>query len=115
MLPPILGVALPGVFTLRTLQDVDRIKQRVDENIKHAVVVGAGFIGLELVENLIRRGVSTSIVELQDQVLPPFDKEMSTPIVQILIKHGGHLILGDSAESIEQVQDGLTVRLKVGT
>lgn len=114
LLPPIPGVALPGVFTLRTLQDVDRIKQRVDENIKHAVVVGAGFIGLELVENLVRRGVSTTVVELQNQVLPPFDKEMTTPLAQELARNGVNLILGDSAECIEQATGGLNVRLKSG-
>ena len=114
MLPPIPGVDLSGVFTLRNLQDVDRIKQRVDRGIKQAVVVGAGFIGLELVENLVRRGVSTTVVELQDQVLPPFDKEMTTPIAQELARNGVNLILGDSAECIEQATGGLNVRLKSG-
>ena len=82
--PPIPGIDLPGIFTLRNLQDVDRIKERVDQGVKQAVVVGAGFIGLELVENFVRRGIATTVVELQDQVLPPFDKEMTTPIVEKL-------------------------------
>ncbi len=68
---------MPGIYTLRNLQDVDRIKARVDEGIKQAVVVGAGFIGLELVENFLRRGVQVTLVELQDQVMPPLDKEMN--------------------------------------
>ena len=80
--PPIPGIDLPGIFTLRNLQDVDRIKERVDQGVKQAVVVGAGFIGLELVENFVRRGIATTVVELQDQVLPPFDKEMTTPIAR---------------------------------
>src|SRR5215467_4628265 len=79
--PPLPGIDSPGVFTLRNLQDVDRIKQRVDGGVRQAVVIGAGFIGLEVVENLVRRGVSVTVVELQDQVLPPFDKEMTTPRV----------------------------------
>ncbi|HMP02831.1 MAG TPA: FAD-dependent oxidoreductase, partial [Gemmatales bacterium] len=95
--PPVPGVDLPGIHTLRNLQDVDRIKQQVDAGVKQAVVVGAGFIGLELVENLVRRGVATTVVELQDQVMPPFDKEMTTPIAEHLTARGVTLLLGDSA------------------
>jgi NADPH-dependent 2,4-dienoyl-CoA reductase/sulfur reductase-like enzyme len=80
--PPIPGIELPGVYTLRNLQDVDRIQGRMARGVERAVVVGAGFIGLELAESLVRRGVATTLVELQDQVLPPFDKEMTTPIVE---------------------------------
>ena len=112
--PPIPGIDLPGIFTLRNLQDVDRIKERVDQGVKQAVVVGAGFIGLELVENFVRRGIATTVVELQDQVLPPFDKEMTTPIVEHLASKGVTLLLGQSAEAFEQAADGLVVRLKSG-
>src|SRR5215467_14131533 len=54
--PPLPGIDLPGIFTLRNLQDMDRIKAKLDRGVRQAVVVGAGFIGLELVENLVRRG-----------------------------------------------------------
>jgi len=91
--PPIPGIDLPGVFTLRNLQDVDRIKDRVDQGVKRAVVVGAGFIGLELVENFVRRGIAVTVVELQDQVLPPFDKEMTTPLAEHLATKGVSLLL----------------------
>lgn len=112
--PPIPGIDLPGIYTLRNLHDVDRIKQSVDEGVKQAVVVGAGFIGLELVENLVRRGVTTTVVELQDQVLPPFDKEMTTPIAERLAAKGVSLLLGESAEAFEKSAGGLVVRLKSG-
>ena len=112
--PPLPGIDLPGIFTLRNLQDVDRIKARMDQGVKQAVVVGAGFIGLELVENFVRQGIATTVVELQDQVLPPFDKEMTTPIAQELASKGVSLLLGQSAEAFEQAPDGLTVRLKSG-
>ena len=112
--PPIPGIDRPGIFTLRNLQDMDRIKKQVEEGVKQAVVVGAGFIGLELVENLVRLGVSTTVVELQDQVLPPFDKEMTTPILEQLASKGVSLRLGDSAESFEPERDGLAVVLKSG-
>ncbi len=112
--PPIPGIDLPGIFTLRNLQDVDRIKERVDRGVKQAVVVGAGFIGLELVENLVRRGIATTVVELQDQVLPPFDKEMTTPILEALAGKDVAVLLGQSADGFEQAADGLLVRLKSG-
>lgn len=114
LLPPIPGVDLPNVFTLRNLQDIDRIKERVDRGIQKAIVIGAGFIGLELVENFVRRGISTSVIELQDQVLPPFDREMTTPVAHVLASQGVELILGDSAEGIHPTESGLEVRLKSG-
>jgi NADPH-dependent 2,4-dienoyl-CoA reductase/sulfur reductase-like enzyme/rhodanese-related sulfurtransferase len=112
--PPIPGIDLPGVFTLRNLQDVDRIKARVDQGVRQAIVIGAGFIGLELVENFVRRGIATTVVELQDQVLPPFDREMTTPIAEHLAEHGVQLYLNQSAEAFEATPDGLAVRLKSG-
>jgi NADPH-dependent 2,4-dienoyl-CoA reductase/sulfur reductase-like enzyme/rhodanese-related sulfurtransferase len=112
--PPLPGIDLAGIFTLRNLQDVDRIKARMDQGVKQAVVIGAGFIGLELVENFVRRGIATTVVELQDQVLPPFDKEMTTPIAQELASKGVSLLLGQSAEAFESAPDGLVVRLKSG-
>ena len=112
--PPIPGIDLPGVFTLRNLQDVDRIKGRMDQGVERAVVVGAGFIGLELTESLVRRGVAITVVEMQDQVLPPFDKEMTTPIVETLLARGVTVLLGQSAEGFEEASEGLVVRLKSG-
>ena len=104
--PPIPGIDLPGIYTLRNLQDVDQIKARIDQGVKQAVVVGAGFIGLELVENLVRRGVATTLVELQDQVLPPLDKEMTTPIVETLAAKGVTVLLCQSAVGFEQTVRG---------
>lgn len=112
--PPLPGIDLPGVLTLRNLQDMDRIVTTLERGVKQAVVVGAGFIGLELVENFVRRGIATTVVELQDQVLPPFDKEMTTPIVENLAAKGVTLLLGQSATAFEQSSDGLRVRLKSG-
>jgi len=112
--PPVPGIDLPGVFTLRNLQDMDRIKERLDRGVKSAVVVGAGFIGLELAENLVHRGAKVTVVELQDQVLPPLDREMTTPIAEHLASKGVELLLGDSAESFRARADGLDVQLKSG-
>jgi NADPH-dependent 2,4-dienoyl-CoA reductase/sulfur reductase-like enzyme/rhodanese-related sulfurtransferase len=112
--PSLPGIDLAGIFTLRNLQDMDRIKAGMDRGVKQAVVIGAGFIGLELVENFVRRGIATTIVELQHQVLPPFDKEMTTPIVHELATKGVSLLLGQSTEAFESAPDGLVVRMKSG-
>ena len=115
MRPTLPGIDLPGIFTLRNLQDVDRIKAIVDAGVRGAIVVGAGFIGLELVENLVRKGISTTVIELQDQVLPPFDKEMTSPITEALRKHGVSLLLGESADRFSQASgNDLVVHLKSG-
>ena len=112
--PPIPGIDLPNVLTLRNLDDVDRIKARVDAAAKRVVVVGAGFIGLELAENFVKRGVETVVVELQSQVLPPLDPEMTVPIVEALTSRGVRVILGDSAEAFEAAGGGVAVKLTSG-
>ena len=93
---------------------MDRIKEKVDQGVRQVVVVGAGFIGLELVENFVRRGIATTVVELQDQVLPPFDKEMTTPIAEHLAAKGVAVLLDQSAEAFEKTADGLMIQLKSG-
>lgn len=108
------GVDLPGIYTLRNLQDTDRIKQAIDSGVQHAVMIGAGFIGLELVENLVQRNVKTTLIELQDQILPPLDREMTIPMLRKLREKGVDVRLGDSAESFAAAPHGLNIRLKSG-
>lgn len=112
--PPIPGIELPGIFTLRNLLDMDRIKAAIDGGAKRAVVVGAGFIGLELVENLVQRDVATTLIELQDQVMPPLDREMTTPILKTLTDHGVDVRLSDAVTGFEAVEGHLVVSLKSG-
>jgi NADPH-dependent 2,4-dienoyl-CoA reductase/sulfur reductase-like enzyme/rhodanese-related sulfurtransferase len=112
--PPIPGVDSPRVLTLRNLDDVDRIKACVDGGARRVVVVGAGFIGLELAENFVKRGVETTVVELQSQVLPPLDPEMTVPIVETLRTRGVTVRLGDSAAAFEAAGNGVTVQLASG-
>ncbi|MBO0696980.1 MAG: FAD-dependent oxidoreductase [Zavarzinella sp.] len=114
ILPPLPGIDVPGVFTLRNLHDTDRIKAGLDAGVRQAVIVGAGFIGLELAESFARRGVATTVVELQDQVLPPLDKEMTAPVAGELAARGVTLILNESAAAFERSANGLAVRLKSG-
>ena len=77
-------------------------------------MVGGGYIGLEMVENLVRRGIATTLVQSQDQVLASFDKEMTTPVAEHLAEHGVEVLLGDSAGAFAEVPDGLEVRLRSG-
>ncbi|MBL9125097.1 MAG: FAD-dependent oxidoreductase, partial [Planctomycetaceae bacterium] len=112
--PNLPGIELPQIQVLRNLVDTDRIHQLLDRGVQSAVVIGAGFIGLEMAENLASRGVATTVVELQEQVLPPFDREMTAPLVTALKKHNVRLILGQSAEAFEATGQGVDVLLKSG-
>ncbi len=111
--PPIPGADLPGVMTLRDLHDADRM-QEIVATADAAVIIGAGFIGLEMAENLVHRGLKTTVVELADQILPPWDAEMVVPVAEHLRQNGVELRLADAAESIEQNGDAMQVRLKSG-
>lgn len=112
--PPLPGLDLPGVFTLRTLADMDRIKEAMTAGVRRAVIVGAGFIGLELAEAFVHRGIATTVVELQNQALPPFDQEMTAAITAELQKNGVDLLLGESAAGFSSADFGLDVTLKSG-
>jgi len=108
------GSDLPQVCTLRNLTDTDRIKQLVDQGTQRAVIVGAGFIGLELAENLVLRGIATTVVNLSPQILAPFDAEMTTPLLAALANERIEVLLGQTAESITPTADGLSVQLTSG-
>lgn len=110
MRPDFEGVDLPGVHSLRTLEDVDRIRGLVDRGATDAVVVGAGFIGLEVVENLVGRGVATHLVQKSDQVLGTLDREMTQPIVWKLKSQGVDLHLNTTVSKVELTPER---RLKV--
>jgi NADPH-dependent 2,4-dienoyl-CoA reductase/sulfur reductase-like enzyme/rhodanese-related sulfurtransferase len=98
IVPPIPGVE--RALTLRTVEDVERIVSQVNLKPKNAVVIGGGFIGVEIAENLIHRGIDTSVVEAANQVLAPLDPEMATLVAKEMRSHGVKLHLGTSAKSI---------------
>ncbi|MBO3100470.1 FAD-dependent oxidoreductase [Cellulomonas fengjieae] len=106
--PPIAGLDHPAVHTLRTIPDVDGLRAVVEglldrrdpADAPHAVVVGAGFIGLEAVEALAHRGLQVHLVELADHVLPPLDAELAPLLSDELAAHGVDLHLGVSAASV---------------
>lgn len=106
IVPPIPGVDC--AMTLRTVEDVERIVSRVSQKPKTAVVIGGGFIGVEIAENLIHKGIKTSVVEAADQVLAPLDPEMASLVAREMISHGVDLHLGASASSISPTHVSLS-------
>ncbi|WP_428956778.1 FAD-dependent oxidoreductase [Streptomyces sp. cg35] len=107
---------LPGVeraFTLRDVTDTDRIADTLAAGARTAVVVGAGFIGVEAAENLRRRGLTVTLVELAGQVLPPLDPEMAAPLADELRAGGIELALGTQLKEVREgdvvLDDGRTV------
>jgi NADPH-dependent 2,4-dienoyl-CoA reductase/sulfur reductase-like enzyme/rhodanese-related sulfurtransferase len=115
--PPIPGIDSPGVFTLRVIPEATRIKDYIREkNAKSAVIVGAGFIGVELAENLRDLGLEVNLFQLSDQVLPVVDKELVPEVHKTLTKNGVKVFLKNSVEGIAKSSDGrLDLKLKSGT
>lgn len=114
--PPLEGIDIENVFNLRNIPDSDRIKAYVDsEKPKSAVVVGGGFIGLEMAENLVHRGVKTTIVEMLDQVMAPFDFEMASMLHAHIKEKGIALELENGVASLEKKGDKIIVHTSKGT
>ena len=110
------GINLPGIFTLRTVPDSRDIRSWIEKQKPHkAVVVGGGFIGLEMAENLVHRGIAVTVIELAQQVMPPLDIEMAEYASHRLEAHGINLVLGDGVSGFEDRGEGrLAVRTQGG-
>ena len=131
--PPLPGIDLPGIFHVRTVPDARTIREWVERGttfltgmfnysgiqmvkpVRHAVVVGGGFIGLEMAENLVHLGFDVTLVEMLDQVLAPLDREMANLVEGHLTRHGVHLALNDGVAGFTQLDGGaLEVQTKSG-
>jgi NADPH-dependent 2,4-dienoyl-CoA reductase/sulfur reductase-like enzyme/rhodanese-related sulfurtransferase len=114
--PALPGIELPGIFALRTIPDSRDIRLWIeDRKAERAVIVGGGFIGLEMAENLVARGISVTVVEMLDQVLPPLDPEMAAPVQEHLANHGVSLRLSDTVAGFEPSSTGgLLVKTAAG-
>lgn len=100
----------PRVFTLRSIPDTMRVHAHINSNKPgKAVIVGGGFIGVEMAENLIHKGVEVVQVEMQDQLLPPLDAEMAHALHAEMNKHGATLLLGQKVESMSASPTGIRV------
>lgn len=112
--PPFSGTDHPAVFPLRTIPQMDELIAKVEDVLAakasgkpaRAVVLGAGFIGLEAVEALVHRGFDVTIVEFAPHVLPPLDADLASAVHDELTKHGVHLRLGVGASAIVEGEDG---------
>lgn len=113
--PRLKGIDSPRIYTLRNIPDTYKIKAFVDENKPAAaVIVGAGFIGLEVAENLSAQGIKVTVVELSDHVIGPLDFEMAAIVHQHIKTKGIELYLKDGVESFEDMDNGINVQLSSG-
>jgi NADPH-dependent 2,4-dienoyl-CoA reductase/sulfur reductase-like enzyme/rhodanese-related sulfurtransferase len=120
--PPLAGIDLPGIFSVRTVADAKNMREWLDRDIvrsgmneyygvntiskpKRAVVIGGGFIGLEMVENLVERGLQVTLIEKLNQVMPPLDAEMALIVKRYMEKRGVKVELGDGVAGFRETGD----------
>ncbi len=116
IVPPLPGLPAPNVFTVKTVPDSDAIRAWLeDKKPQHAVVVGAGFIGLETAEALHRRGLHVTVVELQPQVLPALDADMADYVARQLLERGVDLVLGDGIAGLETDVSGQVTAVRLAS
>lgn len=115
VIPPIPGLQEPGVFSLRSISDMDAILAWITErSVSHATLVGGGFIGLEVMEALVERGVRVTLLEMGKQVMAPVDPEMASAIHQEIREHGVDLRLKTALKQVSTEADGLHIELSCG-
>lgn len=115
VVPPLPGIDSEGIFTLRNVYDTDRIKNYMQERpVKRAVIVGGGFIGLEMAENLHHAGAEVSVVEMANQVMAPIDYSMASLVHEHLQEQGVRLYLEQAVEAFEKTASGISVKFKSG-
>ncbi len=131
--PPLPGIELPGIFHVRTVPDAKAINEWIEKGNPflagmykysgfqilrpktRAVVIGGGFIGLEMVENLVHRGFDVTLIEMLDHVLPPVDLEHASMVEDLLKLHGVHLAMGDGVSGFKKTAAGaIEVETKSG-
>lgn len=113
--PNLPGIDHPRIFTLRNIEDMDAIKSIVDKGISQVVVIGGGYIGVEMAENLRHRSLDVTLVELANQIMPPLDQEMARDLQYHLEYHGVQLKLGAAAASFAEAKGGVAITLQDGT
>lgn len=113
--PDLPGIDLPGIFTLRNVADTDAIKQYMaTHNVRRAIVIGGGFIGLEMAENLHETGAHVSVVEMSDQVMAPIDYSLASMVHQHLIQKGVSLFLKTAVTGFESRNDSIEISFASG-
>lgn len=113
--PPLPGIDNEGIFTLRNISDTDKIKNYIQQhNVKRAVIIGGGFIGLEMAENIHRTGAQVAVVEMANQVMTPIDFSMASIVHQHLQEKGVQLYLNEAVEAFTRENEVLEVHFKSG-
>lgn len=112
--PPLPGIDHPSIFTLRNIEDMDKIKAALTAEIKHALVIGGGYIGVEMAENLRHRNLEVALVEISEQIVPPLDAEMARDLQYHMEFHGVKLQLGDAVTGFLHENGQIVVSLKSG-
>ncbi|WP_455670847.1 DsrE/DsrF/DrsH-like family protein, partial [Phocaeicola faecalis] len=113
--PPLPGIDNEGIFTLRNVNDTDAIKGYLQQHkVKRAVIIGAGFIGLEMAENLQEAGAEVAVVEMANQVMAPIDFSMASLVHEHLLQKGVRLYLEKAVDAFERTANGLEVIFKSG-
>ncbi len=113
--PALPGIDHPRVLVLRNIEDMDAIKALVDGGARSAVVIGGGYIGVEMAESLRERGLAVDLVEMADQIIPPLDREMARDLEGHMADHGVKLRLGLAAASFRDVDGRIAVELTDAT
>ena len=115
VVPPLEGIDSEGIFTLRNVDDTDRIKAYMNSHqVRRAVIIGGGFIGLEMAENLKHAGAEVAVVEMAPQVMGPIDFSMAAIVHEHLQQQGVKLFLGQAVERFSTDCNGLAVHFKSG-
>ena len=113
--PALPGIDTEGIFTLRNVRDTDQIKNYLNQHtVQNAIVIGAGFIGLEMAENLHHLGINVSIVEMAPQVMAPLDYSMAALVHQHLTEKGVNLYLGESVTGFDPKEKGMDLLFESG-
>ncbi len=106
--PPLVGIDSPNIYSLRTIPDSHKLKAAAAK-AKRAVIIGGGFIGLEMAENLAQLGLEVTIIEMATQVMPPLDEDMASYVKVCLEENNIQLQLGQAVESFKQTESGLEI------
>lgn len=115
LIPPLPGIGSEGIFTLRNVADTDAVKSYMKEHaVRRTAIVGAGFIGLEMAENLHEAGVEVAIVEMADQVMTPVDYSMAAIVHQHLQQKDVRLYLKTAVSAFEKKENGISVMFRSG-
>lgn len=115
IIPDLPGKDNPLIYTVRSIPDIDRIKEQISSsNNKYSIVIGGGFIGVEMAENLKEAGLDVTLIEGNAQVLTPYDTELAAALAQEMENHGVNLLFSKRVQGFHSLEQGIGVELADG-